>query len=96
MLYLVTHWVPMATERGLSVKQEFVCGSRKEARRWAKQALPAAYETTYSARTGRFSSVDIKPCRRHLGKYVPYAAGRETVEQPIVYVPSCGDLGWCP
>jgi hypothetical protein len=93
MLYLVTHWVPMATERGLSVKQEFTCGSLKTAKLWAKTAMPVAYETTYSARVGRFQSVDVQPIKRNRGK--AHSAGkRVSVDQPIHYVPSCGDLGY--
>lgn len=102
MLYKVTLWVPMVHERGLEVKQEFICGSRKEARLWASKAMPVAYETYYSARVGRFMSVDIQPVKRFRSWATPKAEYREclgrkeTIEQPIEYVPSVGDLGWAP
>lgn len=94
MLYQVTVWTPMKHERGLEVTGQWIVGSLRQAELEAKRLLPAAYETTYSARWGRHPSIDVRPVRnvgrkkRGVGKVVA------CFETPIVYVPSCGDLGY--
>lgn len=66
-------------------------GSLANVKRHALRMLGVAYETDYSARVGRRPWVEVE-CRAKDGTWHSLPC----VEQPVHYVPSVGDLGYCP
>lgn len=90
MLYRITLWTPMTHERGFQAQIRFTVATLHAVELEAAKLLPPAYETSYSARRDRHPSMLVQAIK---GRVVQ----REwEIATPIRYVPSCGDLGWCP
>lgn len=97
MLYRVVIWRPCKYERGFEQAETWIAATLQTARLQALEKLPTAYETFHSARMARHPWADIsrrygRKARRTRNDKKPCM----TVETPIQYVPSVGDLGYTP
>jgi hypothetical protein len=93
MLYRVALYEPLKYESGFEVTRTVIVGTLKAAELYSKSILKPAYETTHSARYARLPFTKVMPVIRGRSVWQTPVATHET---PVVYVPSCGDLGWCP
>lgn len=101
MLYRITLWVPEKFDRALTPVKSEIVSTRRAAELTAKGWLPTAYETSYSARTTRQPCVYVQAVKRvKVGPGQPsqyVTLGRSySIETPIHYVPSVGELGYSP
>lgn len=97
MLYRVTLFKPHTHERCCLAVDSHVVGTLPAARLVASAMLKplARRETNYSSRVTRAPYVQITTCP--FGTKSPLGGSQvESVEAPLMIVPSVGDLGWTP
>lgn len=102
MLYRVTVYRPSKHERCFEPTDSWVCGNMTAAQLTAESKLPPSNETDYSARVSRLPYAEIVAVKRFRSAAMPKAELKQTssrtvtINTPINYVPSVGDLGWTP
>lgn len=101
MLYRVSYWEPDPYAPGYNLVRSWIEGSRKTASVSIGDVLPPVFESSYGSRVNRRPFVQLSPVRRFRSWNMAKAELREcgpteTIEQPVIIVPSVGELGYTP